>query len=1099
VVEEIHRGHPPALRLEEELIHRMVLHRVGEASLDSIEALLRTAVRGMLRHDDGGAAVARWANQAWRRLPAAVAETDTARLLAVGAALRVRSTAPVAQAESLPASLSWLAPSDLATIQIGVEVVRDGIRFIEPIAGRMRLELPSTSPAAVELTWLAGAETRTVVAAVAVGQTVSLEGLHGPITIRTLTGRQYVVEPEFEPGTGVPSVPAGIDPEARAMLAAACVEVASTVRCGGFFAARDVVVTQAPGGAARVLWRGRAIWSGTPDEVDGVGVIRMPTPGDITPIEGADRIRLREGEAWVSWAQGRPVTGTWQNGRFEIDGPEPDLGAPVIARRRLVGMASGYGERPVLDVIGVDTIARAIAPRKVEFVLSYAAEDRGQAEWLRWVLKSAGYDVTHLDREDAVGQTWSSSMSVLLNRADRVIALESPALLASEWLRNMVEGPKLIAVRMIDFDAPGLAADARVDLSGMPREQARSTLLRAIRGLATPGPPIDAGPEPTFSTAAGSSLPDADTAFFGREPELAEVSRRIADRGRVLLTGPPGIGKTRLALEYARAQLDEFDVVWWVRTADDTTRAADLARLAGAAGKRRLIVFDDAPNPQTVVAQADDRVVVTSTSDREWMAYGRPLLLKPVEPATATRLLMDRTGDPDERSATELASRARGLPLALELVAGAAAAERWSLSELLSRFELRGSAEPVAELWGAIVRHSRVPADAMRIISACAFLAADDIPTSLFASGWFADGAFKDDHDRIGGAIIGLQRRALLTVTGDRRISLHPHVQRVIRDRPPAEAELRPTLELVYHEFPEQGADADAWPACERLLAHALTVTQRVIERTTPEDDTAALLVRCARYLRVRGDLHAAAELVGRAVEIARRSVRPDGRAMSQALTELGLLRLERGEARQAVSALEEARKLAQETYPTGDPEHARIAGFLGTALHRQGDLSEPLILLDTAVQRFDPDEYLLPQFLAERGAVLRDMGAFAEARESIERARQIAAKQRRQSHPQAASILVALASVQRVTGEVDAALRHAEEAVRTLEAIYGRNHLAVADALAEMSLSFRYADRFDDAHVASEDALRILEDVLGPDSPRLTATRTLLAGADTA
>src|SRR5262249_2230894 len=55
-------------------------------------------------------------------------------------------------------------------------------------------------------------------------------------------------------------------------------------------------------------------------------------------------------------------------------------------------------------------------------------------------------------------------------------------------------------------------------------------------------------------------LPFQATSFIGREHELAEIARLLADPNCRLLTlvGPGGIGKTRLALQAASDQLPNF-------------------------------------------------------------------------------------------------------------------------------------------------------------------------------------------------------------------------------------------------------------------------------------------------------------------------------------------------------------------------------------------------------------------------------------------------------------------------------------------------------------------------------------------------------------
>src|SRR5262245_14539719 len=62
-----------------------------------------------------------------------------------------------------------------------------------------------------------------------------------------------------------------------------------------------------------------------------------------------------------------------------------------------------------------------------------------------------------------------------------------------------------------------------------------------------------------------TNLPAAVTELIGRDDELQKVVDRLANKRLVTLTGPGGIGKTRLALETARILNPKFaDGVWVV-------------------------------------------------------------------------------------------------------------------------------------------------------------------------------------------------------------------------------------------------------------------------------------------------------------------------------------------------------------------------------------------------------------------------------------------------------------------------------------------------------------------------------------------------------
>ena len=79
------------------------------------------------------------------------------------------------------------------------------------------------------------------------------------------------------------------------------------------------------------------------------------------------------------------------------------------------------------------------------------------------------------------------------------------------------------------------------------------------------------------SSTPQHNLPAPRSSFVGREPEIEEVKRELAMRRLLTLTGVGGSGKTRLALEVARALVEAYpDGVWLVELAplsEDSTGA----------------------------------------------------------------------------------------------------------------------------------------------------------------------------------------------------------------------------------------------------------------------------------------------------------------------------------------------------------------------------------------------------------------------------------------------------------------------------------------------------------------------------------------------
>ncbi len=92
------------------------------------------------------------------------------------------------------------------------------------------------------------------------------------------------------------------------------------------------------------------------------------------------------------------------------------------------------------------------------------------------------------------------------------------------------------------------------EVGAAPERETRE-LAAAIKERRIPAiQPASAPPSRVPSRAIASPLPAAVDALIGRERELAELERLLAGSRLVTLTGPGGIGKTRLALEAARAR-----------------------------------------------------------------------------------------------------------------------------------------------------------------------------------------------------------------------------------------------------------------------------------------------------------------------------------------------------------------------------------------------------------------------------------------------------------------------------------------------------------------------------------------------------------------
>jgi non-specific serine/threonine protein kinase len=133
----------------------------------------------------------------------------------------------------------------------------------------------------------------------------------------------------------------------------------------------------------------------------------------------------------------------------------------------------------------------------------------------------------------------------------------------------------------------------------------RARLEAALpRRTAAPAPEPATGQADRVATPGARALPLAVTSFVGRGQELAAVRQRLATARVLTLTGAGGSGKSRLALEAARALVPQYpDGVWLVELAalaDPALVASAVAAVLGLREQPGQSLFDT-----LVVANAD--------------------------------------------------------------------------------------------------------------------------------------------------------------------------------------------------------------------------------------------------------------------------------------------------------------------------------------------------------------------------------------------------------------------------------------------------------------------------------------------------------------
>jgi predicted ATPase/DNA-binding SARP family transcriptional activator len=249
-----------------------------------------------------------------------------------------------------------------------------------------------------------------------------------------------------------------------------------------------------------------------------------------------------------------------------------------------------------------------------------------------------------------------------------------------------------------------------------------------------PGPGISALEMEILGHASGSTrdptgnLPRALDRFVGRVSELEHLTSLLGSGRLVTITGPGGVGKTRLATEYAAADLDKYPDGAWIcdlgALRDDPSVPHAIAHALGVGvlgdspmealinylhNRDALVIVDNCEHVRNAATDAIahlfhecPRLAILATSrERLGLAGEQTLPLRPLsntgERDAAVELFLDRarsvrpdyTGVKELETIRNICHRLDGIPLAIEMAA--ARIRTFTAAEIEDRLDKRYS------------------------------------------------------------------------------------------------------------------------------------------------------------------------------------------------------------------------------------------------------------------------------------------------------------------------------------------------------------------------------------------------------------------------
>ena len=558
-----------------------------------------------------------------------------------------------------------------------------------------------------------------------------------------------------------------------------------------------------------------------------------------------------------------------------------------------------------------------------------------------------------------------------LGRHAEVIA-ELQGLVEADPLRERPRAQLMLALYRSGRQADALAEFARaretlVDELGVEPGPELQRLQRAVLEQ-DPAVAAPAAPRPM------SRLPAPPTSLIGRSRELAETAALFAGGVRLMtLTGPGGIGKTRLALELARAiepELEHGATLIRLSTVLDPLLVPDaIAQGIGVPEANRdtllellrprsqLLVLDNfeqllpaAPFLSELLEAAPElRLLVTSRAvlhvagEQE---YPVPPLEEAEELFVARAQAVDPSYLPDD-AVRDVCMRLEGLPLAIELAAARV--------KLLSTRAIAARLERSLDLLTAGRADVPTRQQTLRATIDWSYGLLDADEQRLFVRlAVFSGGASIEAIEEICGGeldtLASLVDKSLLRSSGDRFAMLEllrEYAAEVGVPLDVRQAHLAHYLALAESALPKQMAAAERLDRLE--LEHA---NLREALAFAIEQHDRASAVRLAAGLSVFWNIHGYL-VEGRGVFEAVLALDGDAPLLpvQQCQNGLGIMLAELGEFEAAENAFAKALELAREL---GDPVRVGTAlSNLGNLAQFRGDIPEARRLITAAIDSY--------------------------------------------------------------------------------------------------------------------------------------------------
>lgn len=268
-----------------------------------------------------------------------------------------------------------------------------------------------------------------------------------------------------------------------------------------------------------------------------------------------DQRRARATLRNTLWALNKTLAGDWLKINQDNIGlnPDADVWIDVAHFQDLLAACERHGH-PLDEICSIclDALTEAVTLYRDDFLTGFTLADSPDFDdWQRFQADSLRQALADALERLVKGQAGQGRFKAAISHARRWLALDPLHEAAHRQLMRLYAQTGQQAAARRQYDECVRILDEELGLLPQAETQA---LYERIRIGSIPHPPSLLPPRPA---APPHNLPPQPTPFIGREVELAALGALMADPQvrLVTITGPGGMGKTRLALAAAERQL----------------------------------------------------------------------------------------------------------------------------------------------------------------------------------------------------------------------------------------------------------------------------------------------------------------------------------------------------------------------------------------------------------------------------------------------------------------------------------------------------------------------------------------------------------------